>query len=85
MASLKAKNEPEKEGTNLRKVTDAVPGNKKKAWVRYKLAEYNKRKLELEAEERRVANTPYNKIQEALELEVISHHNEEQVQLREVL
>jgi hypothetical protein len=30
MASLKAKNEPEKEGTNLRKVTDAVPGNKKK-------------------------------------------------------
>jgi hypothetical protein len=37
------------------------------------MAEYNKRKLEL-AEERCVANTPYNKIREALEeLEAISH------------
>jgi hypothetical protein len=59
---------------------------RKEAWVRYELAEYNKRKLELEAEKRRVANTPYNKIREALEeLEAISHPNEEQVQLREVL
>jgi hypothetical protein len=54
----------------------------KEAWVRYELVEYNKRKLELKAEERRVANTPYNKIQEALEeLKAISHPNEEQVQL----
>jgi hypothetical protein len=54
----------------------------KEAWVRYEsdLAEYNKRKSELEAEERRTANTPYNKIREALEeLEAISHPNEEQV------
>jgi hypothetical protein len=37
---------------------------RKEAWVRYEsdLAEYNKRKSELEAKERRAANTPYNKI-----------------------
>jgi hypothetical protein len=60
----------------------------KGAWVKYEsdLAEYNKRKSELEAEERRATNTPYNKIWEALEeLKAISHPNEEQVQLQEVL
>jgi hypothetical protein len=30
MASLRARNEPEKGGPNRRKVADAVPGNKKK-------------------------------------------------------
>jgi hypothetical protein len=53
------------------------------------LAEYRKRKLEKEAEERRatrVHGAPYDKIGEVLEeLEVISHPNEEQEQLREVL
>jgi hypothetical protein len=60
----------------------------KEAWVRYEsdLAEYNKRKSELEVEERRAANTPYNKIREALEeLKAILHPNEEWVQLWEVL
>jgi hypothetical protein len=83
MVNLRARNKLEKEGTNKRKVADAVPGNEKKLGVRYEsdLAEYNKRKSELEAEERRATNTSYNKIQEALELEAISHPNEEQVQL----
>jgi hypothetical protein len=53
------------------------------------LAEYHKRKSEKEAEERhvdRVHEAPYDKIREALEeLEAISHPNEEQEQLREVL
>jgi hypothetical protein len=53
------------------------------------LAEYNKRKSEREAEERRAARAhraPYDKIREALEeLEAISYPNEEQEQLREVL
>jgi hypothetical protein len=53
------------------------------------LAKYNKRKSEREAEERRAARAhrvPYNMIREALEeLEVISHPNEEQEQLQEVL
>jgi hypothetical protein len=49
------------------------------------LAEYYKRRLEKEAEERRVAKVreaPYDKIQEALEeLKSILHPNEEQEQL----
>jgi hypothetical protein len=53
------------------------------------LAKYYKRRLEKEVEERRAARVheaPYDKIREALEeLEVISHPNEEQEQLREVL
>jgi hypothetical protein len=53
------------------------------------LAKYCKRKSEKEAKERRAARVheaPYDKIQEALEeLETISHPNEEQEQLREVL
>jgi outer membrane protein assembly factor BamD (BamD/ComL family) len=53
------------------------------------LAEYYKRKSEKEAEERRatrVHKTPYDKIREVLEeLEAISHPNEKQEQLREVL
>jgi hypothetical protein len=53
------------------------------------LAEYHKRKSEKEAEERhaaRVHEAPYDKIREALEeLEAISHPNEKQEQLREVL
>jgi hypothetical protein len=53
------------------------------------LAEYHQRKSEKETEERRatrVHEAPYDKIREALEeLEAISHPNEEQEQLREVL
>jgi hypothetical protein len=45
------------------------------------MAEYNKKKLEQEAEERRATrmhNSPYDKIREVLEeLKVISHPNEE--------
>jgi hypothetical protein len=53
------------------------------------MAEYNNKKLEQEAEKRhatRMHNSPYDKIQEALEeLEVVLHPNEEQERLREVL
>ena len=52
---------------------------RKEAWIRYEsdLAEYNRRKLEQEVEERRVANTPYDRIREALdELRAISHPSE---------
>jgi hypothetical protein len=64
---------------------------RKEAHDTYKmeLAEYHKRRSEKEAKERRVARVheaPYDKIREALEeLEEISHPNEEQEQLREVL
>ena len=54
---------------------------RKEAWIRYEsdLAEYNKKKSQLEAEEKRVANAPFNRIREALEeLEAISHPDEEQ-------
>jgi hypothetical protein len=53
------------------------------------LAEYHKRKSKKEAIEKRAARVhgaPYDKIREALEeLEAVSHPNEEQEQLREVL
>jgi hypothetical protein len=53
------------------------------------LAEYNKRKSKREVEERRAARAhraPYDKIQEVLEeLKAISHPNEEQEHLQEVL
>ena len=51
----------------------------KEAWIRYEsdLAEYNRRKLEQEVKERRTANTPYNRIREALEeLRATTHPNE---------
>jgi hypothetical protein len=52
--------------------------------MKTELAEYNKRKLEREAKERRAARAhrvPYDKKREALEeLEAISHPNEEQEQ-----
>ena len=54
---------------------------RKEAWIRYEsdLAKYNRRKSEQEAKERRAADTPYNRIREALEeLRAISHPNEEQ-------
>ena len=42
------------------------------------MSEYNKKKLQLEAEEKHEANAPFNRIQEALEeLEAISHPDEE--------
>jgi hypothetical protein len=52
------------------------------------VAEYNKKKSEQEAEKvcNQDAQFPYDKIQEALEeLEVVSHPNEEQERLWEVL
>jgi hypothetical protein len=64
---------------------------RKEAHDTYKieLAEYHKRKSKKEAEEKcaaRVHEAPYNKIREALEeLKAISHPNEEQEQLQEVL
>jgi hypothetical protein len=65
---------------------------RKEAWARYEsnLAEYDRRKSEQEAEERRAAkrthNSAYTKIQElAKELKAISHPNEGQERLREIL
>jgi hypothetical protein len=54
------------------------------------MAEYNRRKSEQEAKERhttrRTHNSLYTKIQElAEELEGVSHSNEEQERLREIL
>ena len=42
---------------------------RKEAWIKYEsdLAEYDRKKLEQEVKEKRTANTPYNKIREALE------------------
>ena len=57
---------------------------RKEAWIRYELdlAKYNRRKSEQEAKERRTANTPYNRIQEALEeLRATSLPSEKQEQL----
>jgi len=54
---------------------------RKEAWIKYEpdLVEYNWRKSEQEVEERRVTNTPYNRIREALEeLRTTSHPNEQQ-------
>ena len=56
----------------------------KEAWLRYEsdLAEYNRRKSEQEVEERRAANTPYNRIREALEEHrATSHYGEKYEQL----
>ena len=57
-------------------------------WIKYEsdLAEYNRRKSEREVKEGRAANTPYDKIQEALEeLRATSYPNEKQEQLRDFL
>ena len=54
---------------------------RKEAWVRYEsdLAEYNRRKSEQEVGERRAANTPYDRIREALEeLRATTHLDERQ-------
>ena len=54
---------------------------RKEAWIKYEsdLAEYNRRKSEREVEEGRAANTPYDKIWEALEeLRATSYPNEKQ-------
>jgi tRNA C32,U32 (ribose-2'-O)-methylase TrmJ len=65
---------------------------RKEAWDKYEsnLAEYNKRKSEQEAEDkcaaRKTHNSLYAKIQELVEeYEAISHPNEEQERLREIL
>jgi len=64
---------------------------RKEAWDKYEsdIAEYNKKKSEQEAEERcatRMHNSPYDKIREALEeLKAVSHPNEEQEQLQDIL
>ena len=52
---------------------------RKEAWIKYEsdLVEYNRRKSEQEVKERRAANTPYNRIREALEeLGMTSHPSE---------
>ena len=61
---------------------------RREAWTRYEseLAEYDKRKSQQEAEERRTVNTPYDKIREALEeLRATSHHGEKYEQLQDLL
>ena len=61
---------------------------RKEAWVRSEsdLAEYERRKLEQEVEERCAANTPYNRIREALkELGATALPSEKQEQLRDLL
>jgi len=61
---------------------------RKETWVKYELnlAECNRRRSEREVEEGRAANTPYDKIREALEeLRVTSYPNEKQEQLRDFL
>jgi vacuolar-type H+-ATPase catalytic subunit A/Vma1 len=65
---------------------------RKEAWAKYRadLDEYHRKKVEREAEDRRMAsktyNDHYNKIRElAQELEAISHPNEEQRHLQEAL
>jgi len=61
---------------------------RKYTWIKYEsdLAEYNRRKSEQEVEEGRAANTPYDKIREALEeLRATSYPNEKQEQLRDFL
>jgi hypothetical protein len=65
---------------------------RREAWTRYEsdLTEYDRKKSEQEAEERYTArktnNSPHDRIRElAEELEAISHPNEEQERLREVL
>jgi hypothetical protein len=64
----------------------------KEAWTRYEsdLAEYDRKKSEQEAEERyaarKINNSPYDRIRElAKEPEAISHPNEEQERLREIV
>lgn len=61
---------------------------RKEGWARYEseLAEYNKKKSDREAEDRRAAggsrSSPYDKIQELVrEVEAISHPNKEQERL----
>ena len=61
---------------------------RREAWTRYEseLAEYDKRKSQQEAEERRTVSTPYDKIREALEeLRATSHHGEKYEQLQDLL
>jgi hypothetical protein len=65
---------------------------RKEAWARYEadLTEYNRKKSEQETEKRHVAErthkSPYDKIEElAKELEAISHPNEEQEHLKEII
>lgn len=65
---------------------------RKEAWIKYEidLIEYNRKKFEREAEDKRATGKPrndtYGKIRElAQELDDISHPNEEQECLREIL
>ena len=61
---------------------------RREAWIRYEseLAEYDRRKSQREVEGRRTANTPYDKIREALEeLGATSHPGEKYEQLQDLL
>jgi hypothetical protein len=67
MARLKAKDKPEKRRNKLKQGRRRWAQQRKEAWVRYELdmAEYNRKKSEQEAEERRASrmhNSSYDKI-----------------------
>jgi hypothetical protein len=91
IVNLRARDELEKKRNKLKEGRRRRARQRKEAHDAYKIevAEYHKRKSEKEAEEMRatrVHRALYDKIREALEeLEAISHPNEEQKQLREVL
>ena len=76
MVRPKIKSKPEKEKNKFKQGRQRRARQRKEAWIRYELdlAEYDRRKSDQEVEERRAANTPYNRIQEALEeLEATSY------------
>ena len=79
MVRPRIKGKPEKRRNKLKQGRQRRARQRKEAWIKYEsdLAEYNRRKSEQEVEERRAANTPYNRIREALEeLGTTSHPNE---------
>ena len=88
MVRPRIKSKPEKEKNKLKQGRQHRARQRKEAWIRYEseLAEYDRRKLEREVEERRTAHTPYDKIREALEeLRATSHPSEKQEQLWDFL
>ena len=82
------RNKLEKEKNKLKQGRQHRARQRREAWIRYEseLAEYDKRKLQREVEGRRTANTPYDKIREALEeLGATSHPGEKYEQLQDLL
>ena len=64
MVRPKIKSKPEKEKNKLKQGRQRRARQRKEAWIRYEsdLAEYDRRKSDQEVEERRAANTPYDRI-----------------------